>query len=294
MGGGSWLRIIVCSRKIKESKSKQGVSCVENEKDQLQSSLAGCSASNDLATTTKSVEDVAVTRIQAVFRAFLARRKFMRLKRTKQEDEISIEDHVINDEAKTTVVKGTMQLQGLVEDHSVRAQVISALNHIHSWGRIQEEIRARRLCMVREARIKQKKLENQIKLEAKLHELEVEWCGGTETMEEIICRIQQREEAAIKRERAMAYAFLHQWRANSSQFLGQATFNLGTENWGWSWTERWVAARPWEIRVVANPTILKKPLTTHPKVPALVTSSSTLPNGNCKNRKTCSTQPQQI
>ncbi|KAL5564488.1 hypothetical protein UlMin_027652 [Ulmus minor] len=294
MGGGSWLRIIVCSRKIKESKSKQGVSCVENEKDQLQSSSAGCSASNDLVTTTKSVEDVAVTRIQAVFRAFLARRQFMRLKRTEQKDEISVEDHVISDEAKTTVVKGTMQLQGLVEDHSVRAQVISALNHIHSWGRIQEEIRARRLCMVREARIKQKKLENQIKLEAKLHELEVEWCGGTETMEEIICRIQQREEAAIKRERAMAYAFLHQWRANSSQFLGQATFNLGTENWGWSWTERWVAARPWEIRVVANPTILKKPLTTYPKVPALVTSSSTLPNGNCKNRKTCSTQPQQI
>jgi hypothetical protein len=40
-----------------------------------------------------------------------------------------------------------------------------------------------------------------------------------------------------------------QWRANSSQYLGQASYILGKENWGWSWTERWIAARPWEVRV---------------------------------------------
>lgn len=38
---------------------------------------------------------------------------------------------------------------------------------------MQQEIRARRLCMVTEYRVKQKKLENQLKLEAKIHELEV-------------------------------------------------------------------------------------------------------------------------
>ena len=39
---------------------------------------------------------------------------------------------------------------------------------------------------------------------------QVEWCNGSETMEEIISRLYQREEAAIKRERTMAYAFSHQ------------------------------------------------------------------------------------
>lgn len=39
---------------------------------------------------------------------------------------------------------------------------------------------------------------------------QVEWCGGAETMDEILGRIYQREEAAVKRERAMAYAFSHQ------------------------------------------------------------------------------------
>ncbi|KAF2303237.1 hypothetical protein GH714_015645 [Hevea brasiliensis] len=40
--------------------------------------------------------------------------------------------------------------------------------------------------------------------------LQVEWCGGSDTREEILARIHQREEAAVKRERAMAYAFSHQ------------------------------------------------------------------------------------
>jgi len=44
---------------------------------------------------------------------------------------------------------------------------------------------------------------------------QVEWCGGPETMEEIVSRMQQREEATNKRERAMAYAFYHQVRLNT-------------------------------------------------------------------------------
>ncbi|KAJ4980805.1 hypothetical protein NE237_031642 [Protea cynaroides] len=60
----------------------------------------------------------------------------------------------------------------------------------------------------------------------------VEWCGGSETMEEILSRIHQREEAVVKRERAMAYAFSHQWRANSSQNQGQFAYELGKANWG--------------------------------------------------------------
>ncbi|KAJ6993947.1 hypothetical protein D5086_013203 [Populus alba] len=56
----------------------------------------------------------------------------------------------------------------------------------------------------------------------------------------------------------MAYAFSHQWRANPTQYLGQAYYSLGKENWGWSWKERWIAARPWDIRVHSEPHNLKK------------------------------------
>lgn len=38
----------------------------------------------------------------------------------------------------------------------------------------------------------------------------MEWSGGSDTMDRALSRIHQREEAALKRERAMAYAFTHQ------------------------------------------------------------------------------------
>lgn len=89
------------------------------------------------------------------------------------------QDQTASEEATASVtggVKGTIRFREYVEDHTVKDQTMSALHHIHSWSRIQDQIRARRLCMVQEARIRQKKLENQLKLEAKLHELEVLNC----------------------------------------------------------------------------------------------------------------------
>ncbi|XP_042509373.1 protein IQ-DOMAIN 9-like isoform X2 [Macadamia integrifolia] len=150
-------------------------------------------------------------------------------------------------------LKGTVRLQALTQGYPTKKQASTTLNYLHSWNRIQTQIKARRISMVTEGRINQKKLENQLKLEAKLHEIEVEWSGSSDTMEEILARIYQREEAAVKRERAMAYAFSHQWRANSNLNLGQFACELGKANWGWSWKERWIAARPWESRVSISP-----------------------------------------
>ena len=70
-------------------------------------------------------------------------------------------------------LKGTVRLQLLKQGYPIQKQAITTLGHLHSWCKIQSQIRARRLCMVTEGRIKQKKLENQQKLEAKLHDIEV-------------------------------------------------------------------------------------------------------------------------
>ncbi|OMO74860.1 hypothetical protein CCACVL1_16431 [Corchorus capsularis] len=159
------------------------------------------------------------------------------------------EDQAIRSPATTAGSQSSpIILAGILPVEEIAARRIQKAFRAH-----RSQIKARRICMVTEGRLKQKRIENQLKLEAKLQELEVEWCGGSETMEEILSRIQQREEAAVKRERAMAYAFSHQWRANASQYLGQASYGLGRENWGWSWMERWIAARPWEVRVHSQP-----------------------------------------
>ncbi|XP_011098253.1 protein IQ-DOMAIN 1 [Sesamum indicum] len=241
MGSGDWFKAIISLKRSKEDKHKQAQHSGKKSngsKGKQPSSKEGRILAN--GTSKKNVksrhltEDAAATRIQTAYRAYKARKTLRRL-------------------------KGVVRFREVIEEgHSVKNQAMSALNHIHFWSRIQAEIRARWLSMVTESRTRQKKLENQLKLEAKLHELEAEWSGGPETMEEILNRIQQREEAAAKRERAMAYAFSHQWRANSNQYFGQAYYDLSKESWGWSWRERWVAVRPWENRFQTRPSLAKK------------------------------------
>ncbi|KAK8706243.1 hypothetical protein V6N13_049817 [Hibiscus sabdariffa] len=137
-----------------------------------------------------AVEQIAASRIQKAFRAYRARKAVRRLR----------------DAGRFNV---------LIQGNTVKKQTTSTLGYLHSWCNVQSQIRARRICMVTEGRLKQKRMENQMKLEAKLHELE--------------------------------------WRANASQYLGHASYGVGKENWGWSWIERWIAARPWEVRVQSQP-----------------------------------------
>ncbi|KAG4978151.1 hypothetical protein JHK84_037834 [Glycine max] len=269
MGAKKWFKIIVKLKKSKKDKSKEEKEQITDENSneysngkqstrEESSSIPNEGLMMDRTVPSKLMDDIAATRIQNAFRSFMARRTLHHL-------------------------RGAEKFEALIQDHLAREQTATALSYIHSWSRIQEQIRVRRICMITEARIKQKKLETQLKIEAKIHELEVEWCNGSETMEEIISRLHQREEAAIKRERAMAYAFSHQvqnlfcslyqyqknqnlttyvnvilqWRPNCSQYFGQASYSLGKESWGWSWTERWVAARPWEVRVRVQTTKTK-------------------------------------
>lgn len=70
-------------------------------------------------------------------------------------------------------LKGTVRLQTLAQGYPIKKQSTTTLSLIHSWCNIQTQIKARRLCMVTEGRVKQKKLMNQQKLEAKLHDIEV-------------------------------------------------------------------------------------------------------------------------
>lgn len=106
-------------------------------------------------------------------------------------------------------LKGTAKAKLLAEQQPVKKQAAVTLKYLHTWSNIQSQIKARRVGMVTEGQLMHKRLENQQKLEAKLHQFQVEWNGGTETKDEILGRIHQREEATIKRERALAYAFTH-------------------------------------------------------------------------------------
>ncbi|CAI8593200.1 unnamed protein product [Vicia faba] len=244
MGPKKWFKILLRRKKHKEDKSKpekvQSTGEISNESSNGKQSPGEESSITlneglmmDRTVPSRLIDNIAATRIQNAFRSFMARRTFQHL-------------------------RGAENFEALIQDHMAREQTSTTLNYIHSWSRIQDQIRARRICMITAARIKQRRLESQLKIDAKINELEADWCSGSETMDEIVSRIHQREEAAVKRERALAYAFSHQWRPNCNQYFGQASYSLSKESWGWSWMERWVAARPWEVRVQVQSPQTKK------------------------------------
>lgn len=108
------------------------------------------------------------------------------------------------------------------------------------------------------------------------------WCDRKGTVDDIKTKLQLRQEGAFKRERALAYAlaqkvtncvhtqqsclssclnwssgFVQQWRSTASSnlktnssisYLKSQEFDKNS--WGWSWLERWMAARPWETRLM--------------------------------------------
>jgi len=271
MGSGDWFKTIISKKKSKRGKSKHAKLSgqVTNGGNQTNQKLDGPSSSSEDHEDNAALEEWAATRIQNAFRKYKARKTLRCL-------------------------KGVKRLRVVGQANPVKKQTAATLSYIQSWNKLQTEIRNRRAFMVTEGRNRKKKQENQMKLEAKLHNLQIEWNGGSDTMDEILARIQQREEAAVKRERAMAYAFNHQWRARSATSLGNFSYEVGKGGWGWSWMDRWIAARPWEPRSMVHPenpkkAQAKKENTTNPS--ALKLQGSITLSNNINDRKTLKKKP---
>ncbi|KAI3796811.1 hypothetical protein L1987_39497 [Smallanthus sonchifolius] len=257
MGSGDWLKNIISLNRARKQKSNKTKDFSLLETNGF--IIKRCSTEEPTNITSNGtqhreaasllVEDIAATQIQTAFRGFKARKFYFNSKRT-------------------------VRLQMLMEGDFGKKQTSNTLRNLQSWSRIQALIRTSRLAMVEDSAIKQKKIENQLRLDAKVRHLEVEWKGSHHTMTEALARMKQREEATIKRERAMAYAFSHQWRAHSNSNLGIDDSNVGTYNWGWSWMERWIAARPWESRALVESTPKKVNGPPNKKSPSMKKSNS--------------------
>ncbi|CAN6843344.1 unnamed protein product [Brassica oleracea] len=181
MGCGNFFKAIIGSKKGKQTSRK-------SEKGFIKPKASKKNVTRSASLVFLS-EDRAATRIQTAFKAYKARKMLQRL-------------------------KGIARAKLLTEKQPVKKQAAVTLKYLHSWSNIQSQIKARRVGMVMEGRLIHKRLENQQKLEAKLHDIE--------------------------------------WKADGkTQWLGG--YELGNTNWGWSWKERWIAARPWEVRYSLTP-----------------------------------------
>ncbi|CAL5354107.1 unnamed protein product [Camellia sinensis] len=144
-------------------------------------------------------EEWAATCIQTTFRGFLDAGKEMEIC-----DLWDIARRALR------ALKGLVRLQALVRGHAVRKQAAITLRCMQALVRVQARVRARRVCLSLESQTAQETLQQQLEHEARVREIEEGWCDSVGSVKEIQAKLLKRQEAAAKRERAMAYALAHQ------------------------------------------------------------------------------------
>ncbi|XP_022747613.1 protein IQ-DOMAIN 1-like [Durio zibethinus] len=172
----------------------------------------------------KSKEEVAAIKIQTAFRVYLAKRALRAL-------------------------RGLVRLKSLMEGPVVKRQAANTLRCMQMLSRVQCQIRTRRIRMTEENQALQRQLLQKHAKELVNLQMGEDWDDRLQSKEQIEASLLSKHEAAMRRERAMAYSYTHQqtWK-NASTSMNPSFMDPNNPSWGWSWLERWMAARPWEGR----------------------------------------------
>ncbi|KAK7393574.1 hypothetical protein VNO78_22132 [Psophocarpus tetragonolobus] len=184
----------------------------------VQTTPAEAQATTIVQFDSKPTEEVAAIRIQKAFRGYLARRALRAL-------------------------RGLVRLRLLMEGPVVKRQAISTLRSMQTFAHLQNQIRSRRLRMLEENQALQKQLLQKHAKEIEGMRLGEEWDDSIQSKEQVEAKLLSKYEAAMRRERAMAYSFTHQqhWK-NSSRSINPMFMDPTNPAWGWSWLERWMAS----------------------------------------------------
>ncbi|CAI0442849.1 unnamed protein product [Linum tenue] len=135
----------------------------------------------------------------------------------------------------------------MIQGQSVKRQAASTLRAMQTLARVQSQIRVRRIRMAEENQSLQRQIHHKHEKELERLQIGVEWDASLQSKEQIEANLLHKQEAAVRRERALAYAYTHQQTWKNASKSGTATFlDPNNPHWGWSWLERWMAARPWE------------------------------------------------
>ncbi|GJZ84078.1 putative IQ-domain containing protein [Tanacetum coccineum] len=173
----------------------------------------------------KSKEEIGAIRIQTAYRGYLARKDYRPL-------------------------RARRRLTLLIRGQAAKRQTASALIRMQTMARVQSQVRSRGIRMAEVNEALQRKLRQR-------REEEVFKRSGFDltpkSKEQVETRLRNKKEAAVRREKALAYAHCRQqtWR-NSLLSPNPTTTDSNYPDWGWNWSEQWNAIRPWETTTTSG------------------------------------------
>nr|GMC90513.1 protein IQ-DOMAIN 1-like [Ipomoea batatas] len=144
-------------------------------------------------------------------------------------------------------LRGLVRLKSLVDGPTVKRQTANTLKCMQTLSRVQSQIHSRRNRMLEENRALQRQLVQKHAKELENLRRGEEWDDSIQSKEQVEANLLSKYEAATRRERALAYSYSHQqtWK-KSSRSPNLLFMDPTNPQWGWSWLERWMGARPWE------------------------------------------------